>query len=468
MFWKRKRQHVVDNNGNIISRHNSSVDDLIRPRKKSKKILLMILAFIIIGVISIGLWVGSGAISAVGKIITKNQGDASPFLSFLGNIQPNQLKGEGDGRINILLLGIGGANHPGGQLADTTMVVSIDPKNAQIAMLSIPRDLYVPIPGFGNGKINSAHSTGEQNKDKTGGGPELMKKTVANILDLSIHYYIRADFTGFIKLIDALGGVQVDVEKTISDPFYPDENMEGYNPFYIGSGIHQLDGATALKYARSRETTSDFDRARRQQQILTAVKEKALSAGILTNPKKITDILKILGDHIRTDMQTKEMEQLMTILKNCDTSKIVNKVLDNSSSGLLSNPTTDMGGYYLIPKAGINNFSEIQRLAHEIFSDPYLKEESAKIEILNASKYPGVAKELSATLNSYGYNVVRIADSDQPKDESVIYDYSSGKKAFTLQFLSNRLMAKVISQPKKSSSDIDISIVIGNNYKSGL
>jgi len=460
---KPKRQHVVDSNGNVIRRDNPTIDSLIKPKKKSRKWWLIITLFIIGIFITLGLWVGSSAISAVGKIITKNQGDTSPFLSFLGNIKPDQLKGEGDGRINILLIGIGGSNHPGGQLADTIMVLSVDPKNKQIAILSIPRDLYVPISGYGSGKINSAHSTGVQYKDKTGGGPELTKKTVANILDLPIHYYIRADFSGFIKLIDALDGITVNVDKALSDPYYPDEEMLGYSPFYISSGSHQLDGATALKYARSRETTSDFDRARRQQQILIAIKDKALNIGILANPKKITDILKILGDHIRTDMQTKEMEQLMSLLKDFDTSKIVSRVLDNSANGVLAN-ANDLGGYYLVPKAGTNNFSQVQELAHEIFSDPYLQEEAAKIEILNASNNSGVASEVSKMLKSYGYNVVKIGDSDQQKEESVIYDYTNAKKAFTTQFLSNRLSAEVEKQPKKTSSDIDITILIGNNY----
>lgn len=464
MFWKSKRQHVVDSHGNVIRRDIPTIDNLIKPKKKIRKWWLIITLLLIGIVVTLGLWVGSSAITAVGKIITKNQGEGSPFLVFLGNINPDQLKGEGDGRINILLIGIGGLNHPGGQLADTIMVLSIDPKNKQIAMLSIPRDLYVPIPGYNSGKINSAHSTGVQYKDKTGGGPELTKKTIANILDLPIHYYIRADFSGFIKLIDSFGGITVSVDKAISDPFYPDEEMLGYEPFYISSGEQKLSGTVALKYARSRETTSDFDRARRQQQILVAIKDKALNIGILANPKKITDILKILGDHIRTDMQTKEMEQLMSLLKDFDTSKIVNQVLDNSANGVLTN-ATDLGGYYLVPKAGTNNFSEVQELAHEIFSEPYLQEESAKIEVLNASVNVGVASEVSKMLKSYGYSVITIGDSDEKKEESVIYDYSNGQKAFTTQFLSNRLSAKVVKQPKNTSSNIDITVYIGNNYR---
>lgn len=463
MFFKPKRQHIVDAGGNLINKPTSTIDSIIKPKRRFKFFgvgLMLVMILLITGSI---LWVGTSAFGAIGKIITKNQGNSSPFLSFLGNISPDQLKGEGDSRINILLIGIGGANHPGGQLADTTMVMSIDPKEKAIAMLSIPRDLYVPIPGYGNGKINSAHSIGVQYQDKTGGGPELLKKTVSDILDLPIHYYIRIDFVGFIKLIDKLGGITVDVDKAISDPFYPDENMEGYEPFYIKSGRQILDGITTLKYARSRETTSDFDRARRQQQILLAIKDKTLNLGFLANPKKISDILKILGDHLRTDMQYQEMEKIFNILKDFDTSKTINRVLDNSTDGLLTN-ANDLGGYYLIPKTGINDFTEIQELVHEIFSDPYLREESAKIEILNASKNQGVALDASKMLKSYGYNIVKIADNDKILDKTIIYDYSEGKKAFTLRFLANRLNAEITKQPQKSGSDLDITILLGNNY----
>lgn len=463
MFFKSKRQHVVDSHGNIINRHNYTTNELIKPRRQPKKVWIFVISLFTILIISSILWVGTSAYSAIGKIITKNQGEGSPFLSFLGNISPDKLKSEGDSRVNILLIGIGGSNHPGGQLADTIMVVSIDPKQKAVAMLSIPRDLYVPIPGYGSSKINSAHSTGVSHQKETGGGPELVKKTVANILDLPIHYYIRADFEGFIKLIDELGGITVNVEKALSDPFYPDEEMLGYEPFYINSGEQKLSGTIALKYARSRETTSDFDRARRQQQILLAVKEKATKLGVVTNPKKITDILKILGDHIRTDMQINEMERVLSLMKDYDSSKIVNKVLDNSSDGLLTN-ATDLGGYYLVPKLGVNNFSAIQQLAHEIFSDPYLTEENAKIEVLNASSKTGIANDVNKLLKSYGYNVVKVADSDKDLAETVIYDYSSGKKPFTTQFLANRFKAKVISQPKDATKNIDISVLLGENY----
>lgn len=461
MFLKSRRQHIVDKNGNLIKRSETVVDKIIQPkRKKPWKWLLL---FVLIVIVGAGAWFGTSAWQALANIITKNTEKSAPFLSFLGDIKPNQLQGEGDGRINILLLGIGGANHPGGQLTDTIIVASLDPVNKKLALLSIPRDLYVKIPNVGYNKINYAHAYGEQYLKDKGGGPALTKKVVSEILDLPIHYYIRLDFSGFTKFIDNLGGIDLYVEKAISDPYYPAANMVDYEPFYISSGQHHLDGKTALKYSRSRETTSDFDRSRRQQEVMVAVRDKALSLGVLANPKKISEILKILGEHLRTDIQLWEMERLFEIAKDIDTSQIVTKVLDNSQEGLLISGAVE-GGYYLIPRAGLGNYKEIQRLAHEIFSDPYLAKENAKIEILNGSSKSGQALEVANLLKSYGYNVINVDKNPKIVAKSVIYDYTKGKKPFTTKFLSDRFKAEVITQPTTSQSAAEIVLIVGEDY----
>lgn len=458
MFWiRKKREHIVDNNGNLIQCQDSVVNEIIKPKRKPYKKTLIIVGIILFAIVA---WIGVGAFAAVSKIITKNLSGGSPFLSFLGEVDPNALKGEGDGRINILAIGIGGSGHPGGQLADTIMVASIDPKNKKIALLSIPRDLYVKIPGYGDGKINTAHSTGVQYFSQTGGGPALLKETVSEILDLPIHYYIRMDFQGFVKLVDSLGGVTVNVEKAINDPYYPDKYMKGYEPFYLAAGSQKLNGTVALKYARSRETTSDFDRAARQQQLLVAMKEKTLSLGVLTNPKKISEIMKILGDHLRTDLQIQEMERLISLLKDVDTSTIVSKVLDNSPDGPLIS-SSNGNGYYLVPKTG--NFKQIQRIAHEIFSDPYLTDEKARIQVLNGTGQVGAAKEVQDTLVSYGYNIVNIDTNSTEISQTIIYDYSGGKKPVTLEYLKNRFNAQVKNQPQ-GQNGFDLTLILGKDY----
>lgn len=463
LFWQKndnKRKHVVDENGNLINQKNNyqEIKQYVKPKNIQWRKPLIAAGILVLGII---LWLSVDAFAALNKIITKNNGSAAPFLSFLGDIKPDQLKGEGDSRINVLFLGIGGAGHPGGQLTDSIEILSIDPKNKTMAMLSIPRDLRVQIPGNGYGKINEVYSMGENNKAKYTSGPDLTKKTISEMLDLPIHYYARMDFNGFIKFIDAIGGVDVDVAKAIYDPYYPDEQVKGYEPFNLSAGNHHLDGKLALKYARSRETTSDFDRSRRQQQLFVAVREKALSAGVLTNPKKIADIFSTLGEHVRTDLQISEMERLFTLLKDIDTSKINSKVLDSGADSPLTSISD--GGYYLVPKTG--NYRELQAIAHELFSDTYLTEENAKIEVDNGSDKKGVANDVANMLKSYGYTVTNIDTYKSTIPKTKIIDYSDGKKPFTVQFLKNRFTALVETQPKPNGSNIDVMLIIGQDYE---
>jgi len=222
-----------------------------------------------------------------------------------------------------------------------------------------------------------------------------------------------------------------------------------------------MDGTTALKYARSRETTSDFDRSARQQQILMALAKKATTLDILANPAKLTGIMQVLGDHLRTDIQVNEMQRLAELIKEVDTKNIVSKVLDNSAEGPLTDGNID-GGYYLTTKTG--NWNEVQRIAHELFSDPYLQKENARLELLNGTETSGLAKEVSDMLISYGYNVVNLDKAPKTYEETTLYDYSNGKYQYTVKFLTERYNAKVITQPTSSKSGIDLTLVVGENY----
>lgn len=435
--------------------HGQQLDRFRRKtRLKARTIWLSLFAVAVMGVV----WFGASAASALNQISSSSD-TKSPILKMIGKaVDPNALAGEGDGRINILLIGVGGSGHPGGTLADSIMVFSLDPQNKKLALLSIPRDLRVTVPDVGTTKINATHSYGENKK--AGEGPKLIKETVSDILDLPIHYFVRVDFQGFVKLIDNLGGVTVDVTKAVNDPLYPAKDMLGYDPFYVKTGVEKMNGTTALKYARSRETSSDFDRAARQQQILVAFREKALSAGVLTNPKKISDTLGILGSHVRTDLELGEMQRLIGLMKDVDTGSIISKVLDNSADGPLKSVSD--GGYYLVPKAG--DFSEVRRIAHELFTDPYLVREKARIEILNATGTSGKAHELELDLKSLGYDVVSIKKADT-RDKTTISDFSSGASPFTARFLGERLktIVKPLARPA-DAKDLDIRIILGSDY----
>lgn len=442
----------------FFKKYNKHESDDSHKKPKSKKrwrIFWIVLAvFGIVGISYAGFLYASGQ-----KIFDPKSLTQSPF--FRSKADKNAaLRGEGDGRINILLLGMGGANHPGGMLTDSIMVASIDPTNNTLAMLSIPRDLYVPIPGTKqSAKINEVYSIGE--KEKAGNGPVLMKDAVGKILDLPIHYYVVADFYGFVKFVDKIGGVDVYVDKNLNDPFFPDANMQGYDPFHIKAGQQHLDGATALKYARSRETTSDFDRAARQQKIIAAVREKTLNAGYLANPKNLVDVVNIIGNHVHTDFAASELVSLGELIKKLDSSKTVSKVLTSATDGELVSDSSS-GTYYLLPKD--KTWGQIQSIAHEIFVDPNLRQENAKIQVLNASSKTGLGTTLAQTLKSYNYNVVSIKAATQKQTKTEIIDYTNGQKSVTLNFLKNRLNV-AITKKTQTDPSVDITIIIGDDYK---
>lgn len=426
-------------------------------KKRSTKIVLAILSLLVIGII---IWLITGY-SLVSKMFTTNYSGGSAFLKLFNSDNQKKLKGEGDGRINVILTGIGGANHPGGTLTDSIMVVSIDPSNKTYTMLSLPRDLYVKVNGYQAGKINEVYANAE--KKGKGKGGEATKAVVGELLDLPIHYYLNVDFEGFAKFVDTLEGITINVEKAIYDPTYPDKKMIGYDPLRIKAGNQKMNGELSLKYSRSRHGSAggDFDRSKRQQQVLQAIQDKALSAGFLTNPKKILDTLSILGNHVKTDFSPIELERLTNIAKTLDRSKTISKVMADGPSGELYADSSS-GTFYLYPKG--DNYLNIRRIAHEIFTDPDLKRENAKIEILNGSKISGVALTLSDTLKSYGYNVTKV-DKTFSTETTTIVDYSSNSKKNTLDFLKTKLKAPIITKNKVSSTTADIIIILGNDYQ---
>ncbi len=470
MFSKKKRQpQVLNESKKIDIKSENRGYDIARPNKKDKKNKTK-LAFIFLGILILGaiVFFAVKTYLALDKITVDNLRDGSLFLSNK-SANASQLANNGAGRINILLIGIGGAGHPGGTLADTIIVASIDPKNKTMAMLSIPRDLYVKYPKQAksqSGKINSVYAYGEDKSHNiAGGGGQLLSDEVSTILNIPINYYIRVDFGGFEKIIDQLGGITVDVPKAIYDPYFPADNTINYSPFSISAGTHHMDGKTALRYARSRETTSDFDRSNRQEIVLAAIKDKALTLGVLSNPKKMIDILDLVSNHVETSLQTNEIEKLMGILKGIDSNSIQNGVLDNSPTGPLV--SANNGAYVLLPKTG--DYSQIQKIAHALFANPYLNGEKAEIAILNGSGQSGQATQLSDKLVSNSYIVGTVANAPTTVSKTVIYDLSNGQKnKTTLSLLKKELSASVSTNPSQSvinsAPGADIIVVLGQDY----
>ncbi|MGB8648098.1 MAG: LCP family protein [Anaerolineae bacterium] len=218
---------------------------------------------------------------------------------------PNVTAGE---RINILLLGIDKRPQEQGPFrTDTMIIATFDPQTKTGGMLAIPRDLYVPIPypGIGSDRINTANFYGDLYK-YPGAGPGLAKKTIEYNLGVPIHYYVLIDFQGFKKIVDTLGGIDIDVAKAIHDDCYPTDNY-GCEVLDIPAGHLHMNGDLALKYARARHTTNDFDRSKRQMQVILACREKALKLNMVS---QIPSLWSQFQDTVHTDMTLPQMMAL--------------------------------------------------------------------------------------------------------------------------------------------------------------
>lgn len=270
---------------------------------------------------------------------------------------------DGEGRVNLLLMGIDQrGDRQGHWRTDTMIIVTIDPDAQTVGMISVPRDLWVPIWGYDiDNRINTAHYYGSY-YGYPGGGPALARDTVSYNLGIPIHHYVRINFTAFEKIIDEIGGIDIYAEKAINDPNYPDEAY-GYDPFYLPAGQHHLDGETALKYARSRHGTGDFDRAKRQQQVILAARDQVIQLDQLPNLiSNGLEILNTLGDSVQTDLTFDQAILLARIVSNIPSESYQGAVIDRNYT---QSYTTDTGAQVLIPLR-----DRIAKLYESFFESP--------------------------------------------------------------------------------------------------
>ncbi len=399
------------------------------------------------------------------QVIVSNQSSTSWFarlpvikqIKHLVESADRQLKGEDQNRINILLLGMGGKNHEGGYLTDTIMLVSLEPSTKKVALVSIPRDLAIPLEDIGWRKINNINAFAEADNANSGG--LAVSQAVSDILNIPVDYFVRVDFIGFINIIEELGSLDVYVENTLDDYSFPIMGQEKAEPYedrfehlHIDQGWQKMDGELALKYARSRHAAgaegSDFARAKRQQKIIEAVKNKILSLHIIFKPNLIANILEECQKHISTNLNIWEIIKLWDAYKEIKKENIINRVLDNGPNGLLIDTIADEGAYILIPRSG--DFAEIQYLVNNIFSDApreiktIVTKERATVEVRNGTWINGLASKKALDIEKYGFIVIRVGNSSRQNfQKSVIYDLTYGEKTESLTILKDRTEANV-------------------------
>lgn len=406
------------------------------------------------------------------KVFKGGTGTAAALKS---NVDPGLLKGEGSGRVNILLLGRGGGTHEAPDLTDTMMIASIDPVNHTSTLVSLPRDLWVNVPSQGVMKLNSVWETGEfkyLGAQKAGStdpkaiqaGFNLVDQSVEDVLGVDINYNVIVNFQAFQQAVDSVSGVQVNVPADLVDPTMAWENNN--DPVLAHAGIQNFNGAQALRYVRSRETTSDFARADRQRAVLVALKSKIVTLGTLSNPAKISKLINSFGDNVSTDLSLSNAQRLYSLTKNIGASQTASISLDGNPTSYVTTGNVN-GQSVVLPKAGLFKYDDIHTFIRTQLKDPYIIKEHAKVLVLNGTLLPNLATNKANELKTYGYNVVGVGNTPSTGwAQTMLVDMSHGQKKYTKHYLEQRVgvtATNVLPDQTIQTNGADFVIIIGND-----
>lgn len=413
---------------------------------KKRKIISSALVILLLG-FGVGTWYGAQLLGSVDKVFHGNV-----FSDVHALVSQTKLKGEDQGRVNILLAGDSAddPNHGGAQLTDSIMVVSIDTQAHTGFMLSIPRDLWVGIPGWSHQKINAANDVTKFNQaGYPSGGMGQLEQIVQTNLGIPINYYALINYSAFKDAVNAIGGVTLNVQS--SDPrglFDPNIARADGGPLKLPNGVITLNGQTALNLARARGDPcgcrqteygfpqSDYNRTQHQRQMLTALAQKAQSVGVLANPIKVTQLFSSFGNNIASDLALPDVLRFIELTKGMDVAKLQPLALTNSgANALLTSYTAPDGEAALIPKAGLDNFGRIQQYYQQLTSNNPVVKEAPSVVVLNGGKISGLARKVATTLKAQGFNVVSVASANNQYGNSVVIDNTTGQKSASLQSL---------------------------------
>jgi len=367
-----------------------------------------------------------------------------------------------EGVISIILLG--GDRLPGqvDWRTDTMIYVRIDPASKVVGMLSIPRDLWVHIPGYGENRLNTADYLGEST-GYPGGGPALLNETLLHNLGIGFDHYVRVNFEGFKRIVDILGGIDVDVECAVelwgADP----DNPGGWTQIgYVPAGMQHLDGLTALRYAQCRYNTPVFDRDLRQQKVLFAVRDRVMELGITGLVTRTLELLVTMRDMVQSDLSPTGITSLAQLVPEVPPSNVNRANIDLS---MAPQWTTPEGAWVLLP--------DREKIAPIIMSmlDPpaekvnLLKQEGARIVLRNGTPRQGWARQIADRLEVRGFQIIEFAPADRTDyAETLIISYAD--KPYTVQNLQAYLEVKDenVRHEPGGSSEMDVLVILGDDF----
>ena len=369
-------------------------------------------------------------------------------------------------RVTVLLMGVD--NRPGQTVArtDTIMLLTVDPETGSAGMLSLPRDMLVPVPALNDSvKINTVHVIGEI-RNYPGGGPAMLRDTVSDLISYPIDYTVRVNFDGFRQIIDLIGGIDIEVARDIRDDKFPNDNY-GYDPLYIPAGLQHMDGALALKYARVRHIDTDYQRAARQQQVIMAVKDKITQPGQLAALlPRLPGLALALANSVQTDMPMEKAIMLARAVGQMDLTHPTRAVVDNTMGETTLDPAK---GYILTP-----DMDKVKAVAASVFGETpsgptaaevarqTIQSEAARVVVLNGTTEGGLATEVATSLAADGYQVVAVGNADRADyGQSVLITHGDGKDATREALVSRFGMAPDRVRSESPSESADLTLIVG-------
>ncbi len=384
-----------------------------------------------------------------------------PFSTIAPSGSDSQVLNNGQETVNFLL--IGSDKRPGGSFRTDTMVVAIlRPNEGQVSLISIPRDLWVSIPGWENQRINTAYQHGIS-VGYPGGGPGLLKDTIFYNLGIRIDHTAMVEFDGFRRIIDTLGGVDVPVACPYTDwrlisPDFDPENENNWRLYTAGPGVIHMDGDLALWYARSRQKSNDFDRGRRQQEVLRALFVQGLQSGTI---QRIPQLYNDLRSTVETDLGLSDLLQLAVYAPKMTNADIRSYYI---RPPYVTSWITGGGAYVLLP-----NQQALQQMLTEALSPATrtIERQAIVIDLMNGTSIPGYETLASTRLNYAGYETHIIPSDRQDYAYSVLIDKTAAQdraQSGSILSVMGMLPGSLIPAPDPNSS-AHYLLILGYDYK---
>lgn len=444
------------------------------PRLTKKRIMtvLLVLFLLVGGFFGYKIWHASSQILGGGNI-----------FGLLGSGTP--LKTGPDGRSNILVFGtsIDDPGHSGALLTDSIMIISVDQKDKNAIMFSVPRDLWVEYDrqcdnGY-QGKINAVYQCFSDMGKNHEAGATALRQTVGKAFGIDVQYSVAVDYTAVKDLVNAVGGVDININSP--DPRgILDRNFDSHCPngpytcYFVKypNGPTHLDGIHALYLSRARNDKGgyglprgNFDREDNQRKILQALRDKMENAGTLANPIKVSNMIDALGKNIRTNLSSGEIKTLINLAGDIKDNQIKNISLVDPSNPVMT--TGSYGAQSIVkPSAGLYDFSQVQSYIHQQFNFSPLAQENASVEVLNGGAAPGAAGSQADQLTQAGFVNVTTDDTPAKSDYQSLqwYDLSGGKKPQTAAKLGQTLgrPAGGTSLPSGVNAKADFVIILSD------